>query len=96
MEKAPVVIKSKSGEEKKIQKMKIVKQTKSKNHFEKQFHDKIVKFRGHTDWIKRQFTAQRILKEPLEQIRVYIHMDFVKDCWCCSQEEIQSAYWSQT
>ena len=49
MEKAPVVIKSKSGEEKKIQKMKIVKQTKSKNHFEKQFHDKIVKFRGHTD-----------------------------------------------
>lgn len=36
--------------------MKTVKYTKSKNYFEKQFHNEIVNFRDHTDRIKKQFT----------------------------------------
>lgn len=53
--KAPAVVKIKSGEHKTIQKMKTVKQTKSKNDVEKQFHNEIAQF-------KQQFTAERTLK----------------------------------
>ena len=70
--------------------MNIVKQTNSKNDFEKHFLNEIVKFRGHRERIKQQFIVQRILKENLEQNHVYIHMDFTEDYRCRSQEEIQS------
>ena len=70
--------------------MNIVKQTNSKNDFEKHFLNEIVKFRGHRERIKQQFTVQRTLKENLEQNHVYIHMDFAEDYRCRSQEEIQS------
>ena len=45
--------------------MKLLKQTKSKNYFEKQFHNETVQF-------KQQFTAQRTLKQNLEQNNVDI------------------------
>ena len=70
--------------------MNIVKQTNSKSDFEKHFLNEIVKFRGHRERIKQQFTVQRTLKENLEQNHVYIHMDFAEDYRCRSQEEIQS------
>ena len=47
--KALVVVKLKSREEKTVEKIKVVKQTKGKNDFEQQFCNEIVTFRGHTD-----------------------------------------------
>ena len=46
--------------------------------------------------MKQQFTAQRTLKESLEQNHVYIYVDFEEDYRCSSEEDIESAYWSQT
>ena len=94
--KVPITIKTKAGEEKLIKKMKIVKQAKTKTDFEQYFRDQIVKFRDHTHRIKCQFNAQRLLKSNLPPNQVYIHMDFAEDYRCRTQEEIQSAYWSQT
>ena len=50
--KVPVTIKSKSGEEKVFQKMKLVQQTKSKEEFVELFSTDLIKFRTHTDRIK--------------------------------------------
>ena len=70
--------------------MKIVKQTKSKQEFEHQFLLQVLEFRQHTERIRNQIRVQRKLKEDLPEKHAYIHMDFVKDYRCCSQEEIQS------
>ena len=94
--KVPVTIKSKSGEEKVIQKMKLVQQTKSKEEFVELFSTDLIKFRTHAIRIKTQYLAQRTLKENLHDTDIYIHMDFAEDYRCRSQEEIHSAYWSQT
>ena len=79
--------------------MRIKKKKKSKADFEKEFVEEIAKFIEHSTRIKEQFKAQRTLKQRLQEGlpgHVCIHMDFAEDYrWRC-QEEIQSAYWSQT
>ena len=97
--KTPVTVKSRSVEEKVIRRMKIVNQEKSKADFEKEFVEEIAKFIEHSTRIKEQFKAQRTLKQRLQEGllgHVYIHLDFAEDYRCRCQEEIQSAYWSQT
>ena len=81
--KTPVTIKSRSGEEKVIRKMKIVnqKKKKSKADFEKEFVEEIAKFVEHSTRIKEQFKIQRTLKQRLQEglpSHVYIHMDFAE------------------
>ena len=76
--------------------MKLVQQTKSKEEFVELFSTDLIKFRTHADRIKTQYLAQRTLKENLHDTDIYIHMEFAEDYRCRSQEEIQSAYWSQT
>ena len=73
--------------------MKIVKQAKSKQEFEDRFLLQVLEFRQHTERIRHQFRVQRKLKEDLPEKHAYLHMDFVKDYRCCSQEEIQSKEW---
>jgi len=94
--KVPIEIKSRSGEVKTIKKVKIVQQTKNKTEFIKLFLNDVTKFRGHAERIKNQYSAQKTLKESLDEKHMYIRMDFAEDYRCRSQEEIQSAYWSQT
>ena len=95
-QKVKVNIKTRSGEEKVKEKMKVVSKTKTKLDIETCFKKEILAFREHVKRIKNQFAVKRNLKEHLPANRIYIHMDFVEDYWCQSQEEIQSAYWSQT
>ena len=76
--------------------MKVVSKTKTKLDFETCFKKEILAFREHVKRIKNQFAVQRNLKENLPANHIYIHMDFAEDYRCRSQEEIQSAYWSQT
>ena len=76
--------------------MKAVSKTKTKLDFETCFKKEILAFREHVKRIKNQFAVQRNLKENLPANHIYIHMDFAEDYRCRSQEEIQSAYWSQT
>ena len=95
-QKVKVNIKTRSGEEKVKEKMKVVSKTKTKLDFETCFKKEILAFREHVKRIKNQFAVQRNLKENLPANHIYIHMDFAEDYRCRSQEEIQSAYWSQT
>ena len=76
--------------------MKVVSKTKTKLDFETCFKKEILAFREHVKRIKNQFAVQRNLEENLPANHIYIHMDFAEDYRCRSQEEIQSAYWSQT
>ena len=87
-----VNIKTRSGEEKVKEKMKVVSKTKTKLDFETCFKKEILAFREHVKMIKNQFAVQRNLKENLPANHICIHMDFAEDYRCRSQEEIQSAY----
>ena len=76
--------------------MKIVTETLNRSEFFKRIIDDVHNFRSHVFRISCQFKEQRNLKENLPSNHAYIHMDFAEDYKCRSQNEVQSAYWSQT
>ena len=89
--KIEVVYKGKTSK-----KMKMITQTISHGQFKALLLKDTVTFRSHINRIAAQFKEQKYLKENLPPNHVYIHMDFAEDYRCRSQNEIQSAYWSQT
>ena len=95
-QKVEVKVRTRSGEEKTKKKIKVVRKTRTKTDFELYFQKQIAGFRENVKRIRNQYIVQRDLKENLPPNHIYIHMDFAKDYKCRSQEEIQSAYWSQT
>lgn len=95
-QKVDVQVKTKSGEEKTKKKMKVLRKSKCKADFDEYFLKEATMFREHAKRIKNQYVVQKSLKENLLPNHIYIHMDFAEDYKCRSQEEIQSAYWSQT
>ena len=95
-QKVEITVKTRSGEEKTKKKMKVVRKTRTKTDFEQYFQKQIVAFSEHVKRIRNQYIVQRDLKENLPPNHIYIRMDFAEDYKCRSQEEIQSAYWSQT
>ena len=77
-------------------KMKLVTETLNPTEFYQRLLTDLNDFREHVFRISCQFKEQRKLKENLPEGHVYIHMDFAEDYKCRSQNEVQSAYWSQT
>ena len=74
----------------------MITQTISHAQFKVLLQKDAATFRSHISSITAQFREQKNLKENLLPNHVYIHMDFVEDYRCRSQNEIQSAYWSPT
>ena len=83
--KVPRSIKSKSGEEKVVHKMKIVKEVAELTVFKQLFKSEIKRFRDYAKRIQNQFVVQKYLKDNLRPNHVYIHMGFAEDYRCTKE-----------
>ena len=73
----------------------MVRQTYSHSQFNRFLMDDAHSFGGHIYRVFTQVKQQKYVKENLPENQVYIHMEFAEDYRCRSQNEIQSAYWTQ-